>query len=317
MEVTKQNTMQKPTNQQNSPNQSQSSIEQTDTINTGNKMSAELSSMGSHSFGATLKLAREQKNLTLDEAADHLYILKRHLQALEAEDFEALPQMTFARGFAINYAKYLGLDTAAIVKSFDNVYPEHLKSSGGNIKTPLKPLGTLQRDSRRPSFRINPFLILGVIALIALAVFLLRTVNNARQETVANPQDEVALNDLSSSEQAQGAALANTADSAAVTATGSALNNAGSAINTQAGAALENANLDFWVRDHTDITVTDAAGNILMSGDQARGGYKVSGQPPFQIQINKVNNVTLNLNQEKVPLADYAQDDQANFSLAP
>ena len=157
MEVTKQNTMQKPTNQQNSPNQSQPFAEQTDTLNTGNKMSEELSSMGSHSFGATLKLAREQKNRTLDEAADHLYILKRHLQALEAEDFEALPQMTFARGFAINYAKYLGLDPAAIVKSFDSVYPEHLKTNGSNIKTPLKPLGTLQRDSRRPSFRIIHF----------------------------------------------------------------------------------------------------------------------------------------------------------------
>ncbi|WP_230656396.1 helix-turn-helix domain-containing protein [Psychrobacter sp. I-STPA10] len=311
--------MQKSTNQHHSPNQPSSSVEQAETLLTGNKMSEALSNTDSRSFGATLKWAREQKNCTLDEAADHLHILKRHLEALEAEDFAVLPQMTFARGFAINYAKYLGLDTNAIVKSFDAVYPEHLKSSVGNIKTPLKPLGTLQRDSRRPSFRINPFLILFVIALIALAVFLLRTVNNARQETAVDPQDEIAINNISSSEQAQGAALT-TATDAAVTATGSALDiaNTGSAIaTTETTVAQADANLDFWVRDNTDITVTDATGAVLLSGDQPRGGYKIKGQPPFQVQINNVKNVTLNLNQVKVPLADYAQNDQANFSLAP
>lgn len=313
--------MKQPENSQNLHSQSQSSVEQADTLSTGTKMSEELSNIGSRSFGANLKWAREQKNCTLDEAADHLYILKRHLQALEAEDFEALPQMTFARGFAINYAKYLGLDPNVIVKSFDEVYPEHLKSSG-NIKAPLKPLGTLQRDSRRPSFRINPFLILGIIALIALAVFLLRTVNNARQETAPNQQDETAISDISSSEQAQGAALTDSTGDQVTTVEGSGLEigSAGSAINNTDNTAASDqtdATLDFWVRNNTDITVTDAKGVVLMSGNQPRGGYQIIGQPPFQIQINKVNNVTLNLNQEKVPLADYAQNDQANFALEP
>lgn len=319
MEVTKQESNSQK-NVQNSSNQSSSLTENASTVSVGSQQSSsEFSGTNANlrSFGTALRLAREQKNCTLDKAADDLYILKRHLQALEAEDFEALPQMTFARGFAMNYAKYLGLEPDVVVKKFDEVYPDNLKTSGSNIKTPLKPLGTLQRDSRRLNFRINPFLIVGVIALIALAVFLLRTVNNARQESTTTTQDEIAVNDISSTEQAQGAALTNTTDTVA---TGSALDidNTGSAINsTEAGAAQADANLDFWVRGDTDITVTDAKGTVLMSGNQPRGGYKITGQPPFQVQINKVKNVTLNLNQEKVPLADYAQNDQANFSLAP
>lgn len=61
-----------------------------------------------NSFGAQLSEARKKQNITLEEVAGELYILKRHLQALEAEDFAALPQAAFARGFAVNYAKYLG-----------------------------------------------------------------------------------------------------------------------------------------------------------------------------------------------------------------
>ena len=57
------------------------------------------------SFGAMLQQARKAKQVSLDDAANELFILKRHLQALENEDFSDLPQVAFARGFAINYAK--------------------------------------------------------------------------------------------------------------------------------------------------------------------------------------------------------------------
>lgn len=58
------------------------------------------------SFGNRLKQARINKNLTLDDVAAELFILRRHLEAIEAEDFRSLPQIAFARGFVINYAKY-------------------------------------------------------------------------------------------------------------------------------------------------------------------------------------------------------------------
>ena len=75
------------------------------------------------SFGAMLQQARKTKQVSLDEAAAELFILKRHLEALENENFAELPQAAFARGFAINYAKYLGLDSAKIANSLDAAYP--------------------------------------------------------------------------------------------------------------------------------------------------------------------------------------------------
>lgn len=257
------------------------------------------------SFGTMLQQARKTKQLSLEDAASELFILKRHLQALENENFTDLPQAAFARGFAINYAKFLGLDPVQVASSFDAVYPNELKShSISNIESPLRPMGTLQRDTHN-RIRFNPLLIVAVIALIILAVFLFRMVTNASQDNQATtPESE----DITASEQAQGAAIDNQLGN--VGASGSALNLAGN-------EAVSNANLELKLTATATINITDASGNNLMSGSQARGDYKLLGTPPFNIQIDNVDNVSLSLNQEAVALEPYATDKQANFTLAP
>lgn len=275
----------------------------------------------STSFGAMLSRAREKKQVTLDEVSAELFILKRHLQALEQEDFKALPQMTFARGFAINYAKYLGLDPHQVAASFDAAYPAELKTKAvGDIESPLRPMGTLQREGRT-KIRFNPLLLLAIIGVIILAVFLLRMVTNARNDADTPVES---IDTITASEQAEGAAVESAGVAiAAPSASGTAINMT-TAPTTQASTLtseqIENikpARLDFWVKDNTDISVTDVAGESLLSGVQPRGGYKLEGKPPFQIQINNVDNVTLNMNREKINLSQYATDNKANFTLAP
>jgi len=256
------------------------------------------------SFGAMLQQARKAKQVSLEEAAAELFILKRHLQALEDENFAELPQATFARGFAINYAKFLGLDSVQVASKFDAVYPIELKAkSSNNTNTPLRPMGTLQRDTRN-RIRFNPLLILAIIGVIILAIFLFRMVSNASQE---NSEESVAtVEDISAIEQAQGAAI----DSATgVGASGSALNLGGDSAGTAALAVK--------LTDTAVISITDASGNSLINGAQTAGDYELSGTPPFSVQIDNVNNVSLMLNQEAVALDAYASDEQASFELAP
>lgn len=259
------------------------------------------------SFGAVLQQARKNKQISLEEVAAELFILKRHLQALESENFSELPQAAFARGFAINYAKFLGLDPVKIASSFDAAYPKELKAqSASNIDTPLRPMGTLQRDTHN-RIRFNPLLIIGVIALIILAIFLFRMVSNASKEN--NQEPAAAVEDISAIEQAQGAAVNNT-DANGVGASGSALNLGGDA-NTSVAA------LDIKITDNAVISITDASGSNLMNGAQTAGDYQLSGMPPFNVQIDNVDNVSLMLNQEAVALDTYATDKQASFELAP
>lgn len=255
------------------------------------------------SFGAMLQQARKTKQVSLEEAAAELFILKRHLKALEDENFADLPQAAFARGFAINYAKFLGLDPVKIASSFDAAYPNELKPySVNNIDTPLRPMGTLQRDTHN-RIRFNPLLIIAVIGVIILAIFLFRMVSNASKENTQAPTNPV--EDISALEQAQGAAI----DSeTGVGAAGSALN---------IGAASSTATLEVMLSDEAVVVITDASGSNLMNGAQSTGSYKLSGIPPFNVQIDNVDNVSLMLNQEAVALEAYATDKQASFELAP
>jgi cytoskeletal protein RodZ len=65
-------------------------------------------------IGERLRLAREGKELSLDDVARQTRIPIRHLQHIEAEDWDALPAPTYAIGFTRNYANAVGLDGSAI-----------------------------------------------------------------------------------------------------------------------------------------------------------------------------------------------------------
>ena len=78
------------------------------------------------SVGASLRLAREAQGLSLDQAAGRLRLMVRQLSAMEADDFAALGQPVFARGFVRNYARMLGLDAEALVSRLANTDQEEL-----------------------------------------------------------------------------------------------------------------------------------------------------------------------------------------------
>lgn len=61
-------------------------------------------------IGDALKAAREAKGWTVQDAANKLRLMVRQVEAMEAEDYAALGQPVFARGFVRNYARLLGMD---------------------------------------------------------------------------------------------------------------------------------------------------------------------------------------------------------------
>lgn len=113
------------------------------------------------STGERLKLAREAKGLSLDDVASQTRIPIRHLQAIEREDWDALPAPTYAIGFARNYANAVGLDGAAV---------------GLELRERLG--GTLRRSAPTPEYlepadpsRMPPsWLILGAIVFAVLLI---------------------------------------------------------------------------------------------------------------------------------------------------
>lgn len=64
--------------------------------------------------GEMLRQAREAAGLQLADVAARTRIPQRHLEAIEADDFNALPSTTYSVGFARAYARVVGADEVAI-----------------------------------------------------------------------------------------------------------------------------------------------------------------------------------------------------------
>ena len=69
---------------------------------------------GPERAGERLRQAREAAGLQLADVAARTRIPQRHLEAIEADDFNALPSTTYSVGFARAYARVVGADEVAI-----------------------------------------------------------------------------------------------------------------------------------------------------------------------------------------------------------
>ena len=68
------------------------------------------------SIGQRLRQAREEQEHTLEEAAHYTRIRERYLEAMEEDNFEALPTPFQQRGFLRSYAGFLGLAPEPLVE---------------------------------------------------------------------------------------------------------------------------------------------------------------------------------------------------------
>jgi len=70
--------------------------------------------------GQELQQAREERSLSIDQAASATHIRPHYLRALESGDFDTLPSVAQARGFLRAYASYLGLDPDPLLSLLEN-----------------------------------------------------------------------------------------------------------------------------------------------------------------------------------------------------
>lgn len=78
-------------------------------------------------LGELLKAAREQKNVTLNEAEKATKIRTAYLDALEQENFHLLPGRIYTIGFLKSYAKFLGLSSQEVTEMYKSQYPEKVE----------------------------------------------------------------------------------------------------------------------------------------------------------------------------------------------
>lgn len=68
--------------------------------------------------GARLAEARKARSLELEDIAARTRVPLRHLQAIEAGDFAALPAVPYSVGFVRSFAQLVGLDGSTLAREF-------------------------------------------------------------------------------------------------------------------------------------------------------------------------------------------------------
>jgi cytoskeletal protein RodZ len=130
--------------------------------------------------GERLRAAREEKGLSLEDIAAQTRIPQRHLEAIEASEWDKLPAPTYTTGFAKSYASAVGLDRTEIGEQLrEELGGTRLAPSSAEVFEPADPARTMPK-----------WLVFGGIAAVVLLVVVMSWLNRRSLEQ----PDEAATN---------------------------------------------------------------------------------------------------------------------------
>jgi transcriptional regulator with XRE-family HTH domain len=132
----------------------------------------------SDTAGLALKQAREERNFSLKQVAARLNIPADYLEALEASEWEVLPQGDYGRYFLREYAKFLNLDPTPLLEQYPG--PNLPKIVQPPKRAPINPTKTVH-----PMRRI--ILAAIVLALVIYLIIAARAIFMPPQLSLASP----------------------------------------------------------------------------------------------------------------------------------
>lgn len=106
-------------------------------------------------IGDALRSAREERGLSLSDAAEDTAISKRKLQALEDERWSVLEGDVYVKSSLRLYGRFLGIDPEPLVAEYRREYGD------AAVQTPVQPVGAYHE-------RISPVVTFAVVALVAI-----------------------------------------------------------------------------------------------------------------------------------------------------
>ena len=131
-------------------------------------------------IGDTLRNARTDRGVELDEVERATKIRLKFLAAMEEDRWDALPGPAYARGFLDIYARYLGLDQRALLAAYSTeVEGERHDPIPGSV---IKP-GILRqnRPARRTSINLGPVakILAGIAGLVIVGLVIVGSIGGS------------------------------------------------------------------------------------------------------------------------------------------
>lgn len=281
-----------------------------------------------------LREAREAAGLHIAALAAALKVPVRKLEALEAGQYDELPDLTFARALASSACRQLKIDPAPVLEQIPQNPAPALRGSESTINAPFKPAS--EAPAASPLTWLSKPALLGTIALLlaALVVMFLpdmesaSTADNAAQNMaqeaapaapaaapglpIFQPADTVpaATPGAPASEETtapaeDGAPPTEAPAAPAVTATPQA---------TAAAPASSATVLQIEAREESWAEVTNGTGNVVLQRLlQAGERVEFSAAPPYAVVLGKASAVQVNVRGRAFDVKAIARNDVARF----
>jgi cytoskeleton protein RodZ len=120
-------------------------------------------------IGDTLSEARTRRRVDLEEVQAATGIRPRYLEAIEQEDWDALPEEFYARSFIRKYAVFLGVDPEPLVDEYKR--QQRGEARGGAPTSPFARTRSRKAEAlRRRRKRQSVYAWLGAVVLLAAIV---------------------------------------------------------------------------------------------------------------------------------------------------
>lgn len=273
--------------------------------------------------GHMLRHAREARKMSIEEVSRQLRISVQQVDAIEKEDFDALPGRTFVRGFVRNYANLMHLDANAAVRMLPGFMATstHAAHASHGEQMPFK-IQEMAPSSREKQGSGNFMRIMVLLIALAAAGFFLYDklpLWLAAEENIPEKEQVVQRSDGQATVELQLAlpSLKLSANPAEPTRLNSGAS-ASESIVTQLPMANLNTvgSLFFNFTDDTHIKVIDGNDDVIFDQQNARGTQqRVSGKRPLSVSIGKASAVELNYNDRAIDINPYTHPTKGSAHL--
>jgi cytoskeleton protein RodZ len=138
------------------------------------------------SIGQTLRQRREERGLTVEQAAYQSKVPLRLVQALESDDYHLLPDALYLIRLLHEYAAFLQLDVSAL----DDEFRRAVRRPPYPPLVPPAPARTVVIPWKQALWTVAAILVVTPLVFIALSLASKRTQERAAQAPVAEPRAE-------------------------------------------------------------------------------------------------------------------------------
>ena len=259
------------------------------------------------SLGRMLREARESLGMSVADVAGQIKFAPRQIEALEADDFQRLPEMPFVLGFVRSYARILHLDAQMLLAALPQAETVSTQFEPASVDVPFPVAHSAQRQNM---ILLGAALLLAVL-VVAFAVWHFTTPQTPAETTrveipVSLPPETLNIPAQVVSEVAEAAPAA----SAVMPALETALPPPQVVPQTQprklSGASSQTAVLRLAFDGESWVEVKDKDGNILSSQINLQGSeLRLDGGAPFSLVIGHAASVRLYYKGKQVDLTPH------------